>query len=257
MADENKVNEVINKGRKILVNKWMSKSEFEDLFNNNEIKECIDNCTSPAKEDIFKAFSLFPIEETRVLILGQDPYPEPCKAEGLAFSVNENYKNIDDSLQNIYKVAAVKKHSKSLITWSKTNKVLLLNTALTYGNKNKNENLTKKEKEEIQEIHFDAWKIFINQIIKNLLTCNNKKLVVFLWGNKAKSSFHNAIYNDKDNPKVDIIQEIRKDLLVLSSSHPSNNGNAVKRGFCYEVSNHFKACNDFLGKNARIKWEDI
>ncbi len=254
--NKQEVNKIIDIGRNFLVDKWMSKEDFEDLFNNNKIKNCIDICTSPAKKSIFNAFSLFPIEETKVLIIGQDPYPESSKAEGLAFSVNDNYTEIDDSLLNIYKAVGVKNHLKSLITWARTNKVLLLNTALTYGDKTKPYKLTRKENKEIQKIHLNAWKSFIAKIIENILICNNKKLVVFLWGEKAKSSFHNAIYDDKDNPKVDIIDKIRKDLLVLSSSHPSNNGNAVKKGFYYEVPNHFKACNDFLGEDA-IKWEDM
>lgn len=41
----------------------------------------------PAKEEVFRALELCPIEKVKVVILGQDPYPTPGHAHGLAFSV--------------------------------------------------------------------------------------------------------------------------------------------------------------------------
>lgn len=257
------VDEVIENGRNILVDKWMSESEFKDLVENNDnLKECIDLCTSPAKEDIFNAFRMFPIEKTRVLILGQDPYApkdNKQKATGYAF-LQKPKDNYDDSLKNI--LVAIKqcpkinsnKNTENYEKWVKNNHILLLNSALTYGDKTKTDKLTKKEKEEIQNKHLNAWKNFINLIIKKLLVRENKKLVIFLWGEKAKISFHNAIYNDKD--EINIINDIKgNNMLVLSTSHPSNNGNAVKKGFCYEIKNHLEVCNLFLDKS--VNWQEL
>ena len=41
----------------------------------------------PQRRDVFRAFHLTPLEDVRVVILGQDPYPSPDEAHGLAFSV--------------------------------------------------------------------------------------------------------------------------------------------------------------------------
>ncbi len=162
------------------------------------IINCINNCTSPVTievEDkniqekiktIFNAFTLFPISETQILILGQDPYPEQEKAQGLSFSVKNEYtqKNgIDDSLLNIFtaiqayknglhfcdlsdkqikEIKGTKKNKiwtdfwkTDLTNWAKNNGVLLLNTALTYEktvqhNDIDKKSLTKQQKNEIK-----------------------------------------------------------------------------------------------------------
>jgi len=77
-----------------------NKSYFKDLISilNNEY----DNYQIlPEKELIFKVFQL-PITDIKVIIIGQDPYPTPGHANGIAFSVNENIK-LPKSLNNIFK----------------------------------------------------------------------------------------------------------------------------------------------------------
>ena len=56
----------------------------------------------PPMEDIFNALKLSSYNETKVVILGQDPYHQPGQAHGLCFSVNKGIK-IPPSLVNIYK----------------------------------------------------------------------------------------------------------------------------------------------------------
>jgi uracil-DNA glycosylase len=56
----------------------------------------------PAPDDVFNALALTPLERVQVVILGQDPYPTPGDAHGLAFSVNHGVK-IPRSLANIFK----------------------------------------------------------------------------------------------------------------------------------------------------------
>ena len=58
----------------------------EELAN---LEKCIKNCISPNEEDIFNAFKLFKAEETNIIVIGKDPYPDNKKAHGLAFSVKD------------------------------------------------------------------------------------------------------------------------------------------------------------------------
>jgi uracil-DNA glycosylase len=55
----------------------------------------------PKQNEIFKCFNYFNIQETKVVIIGQDPYPTPHDANGLAFSVNRE-QNLPHSLINIF-----------------------------------------------------------------------------------------------------------------------------------------------------------
>jgi hypothetical protein len=56
----------------------------------------------PPAEQTFRAFELTPYDEVRVVILGQDPYPTPGDADGLAFSVSNPVAKTPDSLKNIF-----------------------------------------------------------------------------------------------------------------------------------------------------------
>ena len=56
----------------------------------------------PAAENVFRAFSR-PLDDVRVLIVGQDPYPTPGHAIGLSFAVNRDVRPLPRSLSNIYK----------------------------------------------------------------------------------------------------------------------------------------------------------
>ena len=57
----------------------------------------------PPGRMIFKAFELTPVQDVKVVILGQDPYHNEHQAHGLSFSVLPDQKDIPPSLQNIYK----------------------------------------------------------------------------------------------------------------------------------------------------------
>ncbi len=91
--------------------------------------------TCPPIERVFTALELTPFEQTRVVIVGQDPYHGPNQAHGLAFSVSQGIKP-PPSLKNIFRelhddlgiVAAP--GEGSLIRWARQG-VLLLNTVLT------------------------------------------------------------------------------------------------------------------------------
>ena len=88
----------------------------------------------PPKAEILAAFKLTPRHSVRVVILGQDPYPTPGHAHGLAFSVEPSVTPLPRSLQNIFKELSddlgVAPQNGDLRFWARQG-VLLLNSALT------------------------------------------------------------------------------------------------------------------------------
>ena len=97
-------------------------------------KEYKENTIYPAKENIFNALNMSSFKDTKVVILGQDPYHEPGQAHGLAFSVLSWIK-LPPSLINIYKELYNEYNlpisdSGNLTPWAKQG-VLLLNNVLT------------------------------------------------------------------------------------------------------------------------------
>jgi uracil-DNA glycosylase len=89
---------------------------------------------APDRTDVFRAFRV-PIESVRVVIVGQDPYPTPGHAVGLAFSTNRNVRPLPRSLENIYAelrddLGVEPAEHGDLSRWADQG-VLLLNTSLT------------------------------------------------------------------------------------------------------------------------------
>ncbi|WP_147125106.1 uracil-DNA glycosylase [Shimia ponticola] len=88
----------------------------------------------PPEAARFRALDLCPPEKTRVVILGQDPYHTPGKADGLAFSIPDTFGGRLDALGNIFKEIQTDlgfiRTRTDLTDWAKQG-VLLLNTALS------------------------------------------------------------------------------------------------------------------------------
>ena len=101
-----------------------SDKEFQDMGLN----------TYPEKENIFRCFNYFNPEDTKVVILGQDPYHGEGEAIGLCFGVNNDSKKLPPSLKNIEKELVKDLDHPltdySLEKWAQQG-VLLLNVALT------------------------------------------------------------------------------------------------------------------------------
>ena len=76
-------------------------SDFLELFQFIE-KERRSRTIYPTESNVFNAFRLTPYAQTKVVILGQDPYHGPSQAHGLSFSVEEGNK-LPPSLKNIFK----------------------------------------------------------------------------------------------------------------------------------------------------------
>ena len=210
----------------------------EELAN---LEKCIKNCISPNEEDVFNAFKLFKAEETNIIVIGKDPYPDNKKAHGLAFSVKEVYDTIDDSLENIYRAIdkykgveySINNHPvKDLSAWAKNNKVLLLNTMLTY------------DKEPMKERYY-AWNIIIENVIQRVVRMRKDKMVAFLWGVQAQSAFLKAV-----SKFIKVLTNT--EILLLAASHPSPE--SVCLSFEDIAPTHFKLCDEFLGKDI---WREV
>ncbi len=176
----------------------------------------------PAPQNIFNAFNLCPIDDVRVVIIGQDPYHEPGQAHGLCFSVLDGTP-LPPSLQNIYKELGVTRTSGDLTHWARQG-VLLLNSVLTVG-------------AHVAASHANrGWEQFTDAAIK-VLAEKKENIVYMLWGSYAqkKAEFVNA-----------------SDNLILKSAHPSPL--SAHRGFF--GNNHFTRANEYLescGKKP-IEW---
>ena len=140
----------------------------------DEILSSLDNEEiSPSRENIFRAFKL-PLDNVRVLILGQDPYPGHGVADGLAFSSSSTMP-IPASLRNIYKeysedLGLPIPVSADLTPWTESG-VLLLNRTLTTSVGERNAHLSK------------GWSQ-LTLSIAHLLADRN--VVAILWGNSAR-----------------------------------------------------------------------
>lgn len=174
----------------------------------------------PPKEHIFEALKLTSYANTKVVIVGQDPYHGEGEAHGLSFSVMDGVK-IPPSLQNIYKelyndLGIMPKKTGNLTGWAKEG-VLLLNSVLTV------------EKDKASSHKGLGWEPFTDYIIK-VLNTKEEPIVFILWGNFAKSK-KSLITNSKH--------------LIIESSHPSPF--SAYNGFF--GSKPFSKTNNFLIKN--------
>ena len=181
----------------------------------------------PPAQDIFNALRYSSYENTKVIILGQDPYHEPGQAQGLCFSVGKGVQ-IPPSLINIYKeiendLGIAPQDHGSLISWARQG-VLLLNTVLTVRRGQANSHRGK------------GWEIFTDNAIR-ALGADERPKVFLLWGSYARSK------------KALISCPVH---LILESAHPSPL--SAYRGFF--GNGHFKACNDFLASTGQkpIVW---
>lgn len=188
----------------------------------------------PAENQTFQALNLCEIENIKVVILGQDPYPTKGHANGLSFSVQPTVFPLPKSLQNIFKELKANYPEKyilngDLTSWSKQG-VLLLNTTLTV-------------QEGIPNSHSkQGWEIFTDEII--LKISQNRNQVVFLLFGKDAHSKETLIDANKH--------------LLIKTSHPSPLGvfKSGKDFVAFQGSNIFTLTNSYLKSHekAEINW---
>lgn len=187
-------------------------------------KEYEEKTIYPVQEDIFSALEMCAYKNTKVVIIGQDPYHNPHQAHGLAFSVQKGVR-IPPSLLNIYKELRteygyeIPSHG-NLSSWAEQG-VLLLNAILTVE---ENKPLSHKN---------IGWQELLSQVV-SILNENDTPKVFVLWGNNAKA-YQKLITNPHH--------------LVIMSSHPS----PLSARHSFFGSNVFLRINDFLRKNHRVE----
>jgi uracil-DNA glycosylase len=179
----------------------------------------------PDIDSAFAALAIAP-SEIGVVVIGQDPYPTPGHATGLAFAVPVGTAPLPGSLRNIFKEVALDIGSPSsadctLTSW-RDQGVLLLNTSLTTvaGQRAAHSNL--------------PWGTVVQALLKQVVA-HNPNVVAALWGNHAKqfaSTFNSAS--------------------IVESAHPSPL--SANRGFL--GSRPFTRINEILAVNERqgIRW---
>ena len=207
------------------------KEEFEkEYFSNlaNFVKqEYKTHTVYPKGKDIFKAFNFCPVNEVKIVILGQDPYHGPGQAHGLCFSVPEGTA-IPPSLINIYKeinsnLGKEIPKTGNLEHWAKQG-VLLLNATLTVRARQAGSHQNK------------GWESFTDAVIKKI-SDKKENLVFMLWGS----------YAQKKGQVIDASKHH-----ILKSPHPSPF--SAHTGFL--GNKHFSKTNEFLKSKSlkEIEW---
>ncbi len=130
----------------------------------------------PPHDDVFAALHLTPYAQTRVLILGQDPYHGPGQAHGLSFSVQHGVKT-PPSLQNIHKelesdLGLPRPDHGNLESWARQG-VLLLNATLTV------------RAHEAASHQKRGWETFTDEVIR-AVNAKPQRVVFVLWGSSAR-----------------------------------------------------------------------
>ncbi len=171
----------------------------------------------PPARDVFNALALTPFADTRVLLLGQDPYHDDGQAHGLAFSVPRGVR-FPPSLRNIFKelvadIGCAMPKSGDLTPWAQQG-VLLLNTVLTVRAHEPASHAGK------------GWERFTDAMIA-VLNKRSRPMVFLLWGAHAQRK--RAMIDEREH-------------LVLVSAHPSPL--SARRGFF--GSRPFTAVNEAL-----------
>lgn len=182
----------------------------------------------PAQEQIFAAFDSCNFEQTKVVILGQDPYHGPHQANGLCFSVQDGIKH-PPSLVNIFKELETdcnKSYPKNgnLKSWAEQG-VLLLNATLTVRSS------------EAGSHQKQGWEVFTDAVISTL-SQEKDGLVFLLWGGYAKKKLKLINLNKHH---------------ILTSGHPSPL--SANRGYWFG-NRHFSKTNMILKakQNKIIGW---
>lgn len=207
----------------------------------------------PKKDSIFRVLSM-PIDSIKVVVIGQDPYPTPNYANGLAFAVNINNK-VPVSLANIRKElidsnclelhTAYAGNWQTLEHWEEQG-IFLLNTALTVESGK-------------PASHTRYWEDFIKTLVYYI--ASKHPSIWLLWGRNAQQ-----LCNSMPRKEVFHVKGYTRELIeelpinpywnyVLTAPHPAaesyNNGNAGFFG-----CDHFYFVNKILDKKGlkKINW---
>ena len=209
------------------VKQEFTKSYFKELSDFVEA-EYQNYICFPPKDYIYNAFISCPLDDVKVVIIGQDPYHNHNQANGLCFSVNDGVV-FPQSLVNIFKelqtdIGKEIPFSGNLQHWANQG-VFLLNATLTV------------RAHEAGSHQKQGWETFTDEVIKTI-SAHNENVVFLLWGGFAKK-------------KAKLID--KKKHHILESGHPSPL--SANRGYWFG-NKHFSQTNAILkdlGKE-EVEW---
>ena len=203
------------------------KPYFEQLVRFLHSEKAAGKVIYPPGSQIFRAFDLTPVDQVKVVILGQDPYHNPGEAMGLSFSVPDGVRT-PPSLKNIFKeietdLGIRMSGRPNLEGWARQG-VLLLNSILTV------------EAGRAASHRGIGWEPFTDAVIQ-YLSANREGIVFLLWGNFAKA-------------KAALIDSSRHH--VLQAAHPS-----PLAGGAFFGCRHFSQTNNLLLSEGKtpINWQ--
>jgi uracil-DNA glycosylase len=158
-------------------NSFIFSSEFDDVLNQLYNLSIQDKKFTPPLKQVFRAFEECPYDNLKVVIIGQDPYPQLGVADGISFSCSNTNKLqpslryvLDEINRTVYGENPVST-DVDLTRWSNQG-ILMLNTSLTT---------------EVGKIgqHYDIWKNFTAYLL-DYLTHNKENIVYIYMGKKAQ-----------------------------------------------------------------------
>lgn len=180
----------------------------------------------------YRALQLTPLDQVKVVILGQDPYHGPGQAEGLSFSVPRGLKKLPPSLRNIYKelqrdLGLTPPAHGHLVTWAERG-VLLLNTCLTVEDGAPASHAKR------------GWEALTDALIRASAADAAPK-VFMLWGAHAQA-------------KAMLIAAAGPQHLILQSNHPSPLS-ATRPPLPFIGCGHFSRAAQWLAEQGRaLEW---
>lgn len=194
---------------------WVTSLRAADAGLDTKLEACLKKVADagphlPSQQNddsvIWRAFKL-PLAEVRVLILGQDPYPDPARAIGLSFSTGPGG-DVPDSLANIYDelpAGLPRPTTGDLSAWAEQG-VMLLNRSLTLP----------RDSEARPKRHIRWWSPLAIATMKAIrVEAETRPIAALLWG----------------VPAIGMRQHLEPDVEVFASSHPSPMSVARTAGF--------------------------
>jgi uracil-DNA glycosylase len=180
----------------------------------------------PPPADAWSALNLTPLDQVKVVIVGQDPYHGPNQAHGLCFSVRKGVQ-VPPSLRNVYKELVEDKKIENFDTkpthgflerWAKQG-VLMINTVMTVRKSDANSHKNK------------GWEAVTDEIIRTVAK-RERGVIFLLWGKPAAKKAQSIVGSSKRH-------------VVISTSHPSPLG-ATKTSSPFTGSGCFSLANEAL-----------
>ena len=217
---DNLNNKLKDSGWEQMLSPYVNGLSFDYIM--NKLRDSVEQGLrfTPKFKDVFNGFYECPYDDLKVVIVGQDPYPQLGVADGIAFSCSIKGK-AEKSLQYILKALEDEDGSVDLRRWSNQG-VLLINTAFTC---------------EVNKIgsHYGIWKSFTEHVFENI-NRHNPDTVFILMGKKAEAW-----------------QTLLPNCKILKCSHPAS---AAYRGGEWDCNDVFNKTNTILIKQDKtcINW---